>query len=85
MRSATSEPAPVRAVGTVKWFNDQKGIGFITPDDASDDCFVHYTAIREGVGKTRRKTLIEGQRVEYSPAPGEKGKGPRAVDVTGIV
>lgn len=92
MRSASSRP-PVtptpavdspRLIGTVKWFNDAKGFGFITPDDGGEDCFVHYSAIRAS-GVTRRKTLVEGQRVEYSPMRGEKGKGPKAADVMGIV
>ena len=55
--------------GTVKWFNDKKGFGFITPDDGGDDLFVHHSSIAmEGF-----KTLGEGQAVEYEPAQGKKG------------
>ena len=55
--------------GTVKWFNDQKGYGFIAPDDGGDDCFVHHTSIEmEGF-----RTLQEGQKVEYDVSQGEKG------------
>ena len=55
--------------GTVKWFNDKKGFGFITPDDGGDDLFVHHSSITmEGF-----KTLGEGQAVEYEPAQGKKG------------
>ena len=51
----------MRATGTVKWFNDQKGFGFITPEDGSKDCFVHHSAIQaEGF-----KTLPEGGQVEF--------------------
>jgi CspA family cold shock protein len=57
------------AQGTVKWFNDQKGFGFITPDGESKDCFVHYTAI-EGEGF---KSLSEGERVEFEVVQGDKG------------
>lgn len=87
MRSLSSEPspkAPPRLTGTVKWFADVKGFGFITPDDGGEDCFVHFSEIRQ-TGVTRWKTLVEGQRVEYSPVKGEKGKGPKATDVVGIV
>jgi cold shock protein len=57
------------AKGSVKWFSDQKGYGFITPDDGSKDLFVHHTNI-EGEGF---KTLAEGQKVEFEPAQGKKG------------
>ena len=55
--------------GKVKWFNDQKGFGFITPDDGSKDCFVHHSEI-QGEGY---KTLEEGQAVEFEIAEGPKG------------
>lgn len=61
--------------GKVKWFNDQKGFGFITPDDGSKDLFVHHTAIvAEGF-----RTLSEGQAVEYEEQ--ESDKGPKAANV----
>ena len=63
------------STGTVKWFNDQKGYGFITPDDGSEDVFVHHTGI-EGEGF---KTLRENQAVEYETSQGPKG--PQATNV----
>jgi CspA family cold shock protein len=55
--------------GTVKWFSEQKGYGFITPDDGSKDLFVHYSNIQtDGF-----KTLRDGQPVEYESAQGRKG------------
>lgn len=57
------------AEGTVKWFNDSKGFGFITLDDGSKDCFVHHSSI-QGEGF---KTLNEGDRVEFEIVQGEKG------------
>ena len=57
------------ARGTVKWFNDQKGFGFITPENAGADLFVHFSAI-QGSGF---KTLTEGQSVEFDVTQGQKG------------
>ena len=57
------------ATGTVKWFNDAKGYGFITPDDGSEDLFAHFSAIQmDGF-----KTLAEGQVVEFEVKQGDKG------------
>ncbi len=56
--------------GTVKWFNDAKGYGFITPDDGSEDLFAHFSAIQmEGF-----KTIKEGQKVKFEVTQGPKGK-----------
>lgn len=58
------------AEGTVKWFNDAKGFGFITPDDGSEDLFAHFSSIT-GDGY---KSLKEGQRVTFEVTEGPKGK-----------
>jgi CspA family cold shock protein len=63
------------SIGTVKWFNDQKGYGFITPDDGGEDLFVHHSEIK-GEGRT---TLREGQKVDFEV--GEGRKGPCATNV----
>ena len=64
--------------GTVKWFNDDKGFGFITPADGSKDVFVHFSAIMtDGF-----KTLAEGQQVEFEVQDGPKG--PAAANVVAL-
>jgi CspA family cold shock protein len=63
------------AQGTVKWFNAEKGFGFIAPEDGSADVFVHYSAIQSN----GYRSLDENQRVEYSVTQGPKG--PQAADV----
>jgi CspA family cold shock protein len=63
------------AQGTVKWFNPDKGFGFIAPDDGSADVFVHFSAIEA----TGYRTLEENQKVEYSVTQGPKG--PQAAQV----
>jgi CspA family cold shock protein len=61
--------------GTVKWFNDAKGFGFITPEDGSKDLFVHFSAIQQG----GFKSLKENDKVTYDAAEGQKG--PQATNV----
>jgi CspA family cold shock protein len=63
------------ASGTVKWFNDSKGYGFITPDEGSKDLFVHHS----GIAGDGFKTLAEGARVEFEAREG--AKGPEATNV----
>ena len=59
----------MRTTGKVKWFNDAKGFGFITPEEGEKDCFVHFSAIQgDGV-----KSLAEGDRVEFDIVDGQKG------------
>jgi CspA family cold shock protein len=67
---AFSMKAGNMATGTVKWFNDAKGYGFITPDDGSEDLFAHFSAIQMG----GFKTLKEGQKVSFEVTQGPKGK-----------
>ncbi|MGN6377610.1 MAG: cold-shock protein [Gaiellales bacterium] len=67
------------ATGTVKWFNDQKGYGFIQPDEGGKDLFVHHSAI-EGSGF---KSLPEGAKVSFEARQGQKGPEATAVSVVG--
>ncbi len=61
--------APNMAQGTVKWFNDEKGYGFISPDEGGEDLFVHHT----GIAGSGFKSLDEGAKVEYEATRGKKG------------
>jgi CspA family cold shock protein len=68
--SFIQEGRSIMATGTVKWFNDAKGYGFITPDDGGEDLFAHFSAINmQGF-----KTLKEGQKVSFEVTQGPKGK-----------
>jgi CspA family cold shock protein len=68
---------PMAMTGTVKFFNGERGYGFIKPDDGGRDVFVHITAVeRAGL-----KDLAEGQRITFEVEPDKKGKGPKAVNL----
>ena len=68
----------MRQTGTVKFFNQTKGFGFITPDEGGNDVFVHVTAVESsGIG-----ALDEGMRVSFETEPDKRGKGPKAVNLT---
>jgi cold shock protein len=66
------------ATGIVKWFNDDKGYGFITPDDGGKDLFVHHS----GVAGEGFKSLTEGAKVEFEASEGQKG--PQATNVRAV-
>ncbi len=66
------------ATGTVKWFSDEKGFGFITPDDGERDLFVHFS----GIAGDGYRSLAEGTKVSYEAEQGDKG--PKAVNVLKI-
>jgi len=81
MRAATEQYGggvfPMAMSGTVKFFNGERGYGFIKPDDGGRDGFVHITAVeRAGL-----KDLTEGQRITFEVEPDKKGKGPKAVNL----
>ena len=63
--------------GTVKFFNSERGYGFIKPDDGGRDVFVHITAVE----RAGMKSLNEGQRINFDVEPDKKGKGPKAVNL----
>jgi cold shock protein len=67
----------MRQSGTVKFYNAQKGFGFIKPDDGGKDVFVHVTAVeRSGISN-----LDEGMRISFETEPDKRGKGPKAVNL----
>jgi cold shock protein len=66
--------------GTIKFFNSNRGFGFIRPDDGSRDVFVHISVAEEA----GLKSLIEGQRFRFDVEPDQKGKGPKAVNLAVI-
>jgi CspA family cold shock protein len=68
-----------RVTGTVKWFSEQKGYGFIAPDDGGKDVFVHFSAIQSD---SSYRNLEEGQRVEFTIEQGQKG--PQATKVNAL-
>jgi cold shock protein len=67
------------ATGTVKWFSDEKGFGFVTPDDVGKDLFVHHT----GIAGDGFKSLPDGAKVSYDTQSGDKG--PKAVNVRPVI
>jgi CspA family cold shock protein len=76
-RSIAGGGDPMAMTGTVKFFNGERGYGFIKPDDGGRDVFVHITAVeRAGL-----KDLTEGQRISFEVEPDKKGKGPKAVNL----
>jgi cold shock protein len=76
-RSNAGRSFPMAMTGTVKFFNGERGYGFIKPDDGGRDVFVHITAVeRAGL-----KDLAEGQRITFEVEPDKKGKGPKAVNL----
>jgi CspA family cold shock protein len=67
----------MRQTGTVKFFNEQKGFGFIKPDDGGNDIFVHITALQQ----SGLQVLTEGMRISFETEPDKRGKGPKAVQL----
>ncbi len=67
----------MRQSGTVKFFNQSKGFGFITPDDGGKDVFVHITAVE----KSGLRALDEGMRISFETEPDKRGKGPKAINL----
>jgi CspA family cold shock protein len=67
----------MRQSGTVKFYNEQKGYGFVTPDGGGKDVFVHVTALQQA----GLDTLNEGSRISFDTEPDKRGKGPKAVNL----
>lgn len=78
-RPGDKQPTGERVEGVVKWFNDSKGFGFLTPDGSASDVFVHFSAIDDN----GFKSLKEGERVSFSVTQGQKG--PAAAEVRKVV
>jgi CspA family cold shock protein len=68
---------PMAQTGVVKFFNTERGYGFVKPDDGGRDVFVHITAVEQA----GLKALSEGQRISFDVEPDKKGKGPKAVNL----
>ena len=68
---------PMAQTGTVKFFNTERGYGFVKPDDGGRDVFVHITAVEQA----GLKSLTEGQRITFDVEPDRMGKGPKAVNL----
>jgi CspA family cold shock protein len=68
--------------GSVKWFNEEKGFGFIEPTDGSKDLFVHFSQVKKGSNSYGRVSLSDGQAVEFTVGQGQKG--PQAENVTAV-
>jgi CspA family cold shock protein len=71
------EEVPMAQTGVVKFFNAERGYGFIKPDDGARDVFVHITAVEQA----GLKSLNEGQKISFDVEPDKKGKGPKAVNL----
>jgi cold shock protein len=67
-----------RTTGTVKFFNQDKGFGFITPDDGGKDIFVHISAVQS----SGMDSLTDGQKVSFDTEPDKRGKGPKAINLS---
>jgi cold shock protein len=76
-RVAQGERVAMAQTGVVKFFNSERGYGFIKPDDGARDVFVHITAVEQA----GMKSLNEGQRISFDVEPDKKGKGPKAVNL----
>jgi CspA family cold shock protein len=76
-RVAQGERVSMAQTGVVKFFNSERGYGFIKPDDGARDVFVHITAVEQA----GMKSLNEGQRISFDVEPDKKGKGPKAVNL----
>jgi len=79
LKVTTENEGKAMATGTVKWFSDEKGYGFISRDDGADDVFVHFTAIK----MNGFRTLQEGTKVEFDITQGAKGEQAANVEVVG--
>jgi CspA family cold shock protein len=78
-----TNPSPAREAGTITWFNDARGFGFVTPADGSADLFVHYSGIRSTGTPYSRRTLFPGDAVTFVRSAGPDGR-PLAAEVEAV-